>query len=482
MEKCRKFQLVVIGGGSAGHAAAMTAAEAGVSTALVEQAPVLGGLCILRGCMPSKTLIETANRLREIRRAGEFGIRSGVAELDLQALQRRVARLTEEFRGYRQEEMTGGEYELIRGEARFTSPRALEVDGGRVESGCFIIATGSTPVVPEIPGLAGTPFWTSDDVVRMPYVPRRLLVVGSGAIGMECAHLFEGLGSRVVVLARGSGLMSSMDSDVAAVLEAESAERGIRFHRDSAVERVDFHDGTFQVRTGGRTRLHEADALLIATGRAPATSALGLEKTGVSMHEGRILIDDEAATSVPGFFAAGDCASPAPVVHLAVAQGIVAARNAVRMLRSERRSRPARWNPGSAMSAWFTEPQSVQVGLSSASDASERGMDVVEGRQDFADHGKGMIAGAKHGFVKVVVDRADGRILGAAGVGPQVVETAHLMQAAIELGLTVTQYLAIPHYHPTFAEAWSRAVEQAAAACPAPVPRKQAAARPAVRS
>lgn len=481
MEKCRKFQLVVIGGGSAGHAAAMEAAQSGVSTALVEQAPVLGGLCILRGCMPSKILIETANRMREIRRSESFAIRCGDPELDLAALQRRVAELTEEFRSYRHDEMTGGHYELIRGEARFRSPAVLEVDGGRLEASCFIVATGSSPVVPDIPGLAGTPFWTSDDVVRLPFVPRRLLVIGSGAIGMECAHLFEGLGSRVTLLARGSGIMGTMDPDVAAELEAEGSERGIVIRRNSPVKRVDFHNGVFHLRTGGRVQDHEADGLLVATGRAPATSALGLEHTGVSMHEGRILIDDQAATSVPGFFAAGDCASPAPVVHLAVEQGIVAARNAVRILRSDRRGRPARWNPGSTMSAWFTEPQCVQVGLSE-SEASERGIAVVEGRQDFADHGKGMIAGARHGFVKVVVDRSNGKIVGAAGVGPQVVETAHLLQAAIELGLTVTQYLAIPHYHPTFAEAWSRAVENAAAACPEPAVQKQATALPAMRS
>lgn len=481
MEKCRKFQLVVIGGGSAGHAAAMEAAGAGISAALVERSPVLGGLCILRGCMPSKILIETANRMREIRRSESFAIRCGAPELDLEALQNRVAELTEEFRSYRQGAMTAGDYELIRSEARFRSPAVLEVGGELLEASCFIVATGSSPVVPKIPGLAGTPFWTSDDVVRLPSVPRRLLVIGSGAIGMECAHLFEGLGSKVSVLARGSEIMSSMDPDIAAELETEGAERGIVIRRNSPVERVEYDDGVFHLRTGGKVRDHEADALLIATGRAPATSGLGLEQTGVSMHEGRILIDDEAATSVPGFFAAGDCASPAPVVHLAVAQGIVAARNAVRMLRSDRRGRPARWNPGSTMSAWFTEPQCVQVGLPEC-EAPERGIAVVVGRQDIADHGKGMIAGARHGFVKVLVDRSNGRILGAAGVGPQVVETAHLLQAAIELGLTTSQYLAIPHYHPTFAEAWSRAVEEAAAACPAPAPQKQAGARPAMRS
>lgn len=478
MKKNRDYQVVVIGGGSAGHAAAMAAAGAGASTALVESAPLLGGLCILRGCMPSKALIETANRMREIRGAAPFGIRCGEPVLDLEALRARVAGLTAGFRGAREEEMTAGDYTLIRGEARFLSPGVLEVEGrGRLEASAFIIATGSNPAVPEIPGLAGTPFWTSDDVVRLPFLPRRLVVVGAGAIGMECAHLFEGLGSEVTVMARGPSIMNGIDPEAALELEAAGRDRGIRILRNSPVDRVAFADGSFRIHSKGGRRTDEADALLVATGRSPATRDLGLEHTGLSMLDGRILIDEEAAGSVPGFFAAGDCASPVAVVHLAVLQGTVAGRNAVRSLKRRNAGAPACWSARSAMRAWFTEPQCIQVGLS-AGEAEDRGISIVQGRQDYADHGKGIIAGARHGFVKVIVDRRSGRILGASGVGPMVVETGHLLAAAIEAQLTASQYLDLPHYHPTFVEAWSRAVEMAADAAAADMPSRPSAARP----
>jgi pyruvate/2-oxoglutarate dehydrogenase complex dihydrolipoamide dehydrogenase (E3) component len=474
MKKTRDFQVVVIGGGSAGHAAATTAAAAGAATALVESAPVLGGLCILRGCMPSKTLIETADRLREIRQAGRFGIRCGEAEVDLDLLRSRVASLTREFREYREQEMTRGDYRLLRGAARFVSPGSLEVDGhGSLEAAAFIVATGSTPSVPGIEGLSGTPFWTSDDVIRLPFLPRRLAVLGAGAIGMECAHLFEGLGSRVTILARGPSIMKGMDPEVAQELAAAGKERGIEILRNSPVERVGFEDGCFTVRLEGGRRSLEVDALLVATGRSPATGKLGLEQTGLSMQDGRILIDEEAAASVPGFFAAGDCASPAAVVHLAVMQGIVAGQNAVRSLQQSRAAAPAVWKTRPAMKAWFTAPQCVQVGLSQE-EAEERGLETVQGRQDLADHGKGMIAGERYGFVKVILDRRSGRILGASGVGPQVVESGHLLEAAIERGLTATEYLEVPNYHPTFVEAWSRAVEKALDQCPAAGSRKPA--------
>jgi pyruvate/2-oxoglutarate dehydrogenase complex dihydrolipoamide dehydrogenase (E3) component len=300
-------------------------------------------------------------------------------------------------------------------------------------------------------------------VVRLPFLPRRLVVVGAGAVGMECAHLFEGLGSEVTVVARGPSIMSGMDPDLAAELEAASVDRGMVFLKNSRIDRVAHQEGRFTLHFEGKRPKFEADALLIATGRSPVTADLGLENTGVSMLDGRILIDDHAAASKPGFFAAGDCASPVAVVHLAVLQGIVAARNAVRGIRHEGRSAPARWNPDTPMRAWFTEPQCVQIGMSEQ-EVEEKNIAIAQGRQEYAEHGKGMIAGARHGFVKVLIERGSGRILGASGVGPQVVETAHLMQAAIELKLTAAQYLAIPHYHPTFAEAWSRAVENAAAA------------------
>jgi pyruvate/2-oxoglutarate dehydrogenase complex dihydrolipoamide dehydrogenase (E3) component len=194
------YDLIVVGGGSGGHAAASTAAGLGLSCALIESARVLGGLCILRGCMPSKTLIESANRLRDIREAARFGISAGAAVPDVDAIRARVERLVGDFRESRVEAMTDGKYELLRGEGSFLSPHEVEFrehEGApqTLTAKAFVIATGSAPHLPEeTEGLADVPYWTSDDVVRLPFIPKRLVILGAGAIGMECAHLFEGLG------------------------------------------------------------------------------------------------------------------------------------------------------------------------------------------------------------------------------------------------------------------------------------------------
>jgi pyruvate/2-oxoglutarate dehydrogenase complex dihydrolipoamide dehydrogenase (E3) component len=457
------YELLVIGGGSAGHAAARTAADLGVKTALVESAEELGGLCILRGCMPSKTLIETANRMRVIRDARRFGIRTGEPVLDPVALRTRLESLLEDFRRDRVTAMNEAGYALLRGEARFVSAHAVELeepDGNlrHLEAKAFVIATGSRPFLPEIPGLKDTPFWTSDRVARLPRLPEHIGILGSGAVGMECAHLFEGFGSRVTVIARGKRIMSNSDPDIAAAMELESRERGIRFLTETEVGSVSHGPHGFRLKLSDGAGALDVDALLVATGRKPATAGIGLEGIGIAMEKGRIVIDERATTSLRHVFAAGDCASPVPVVHLAVIQGEVAARNAASLLWRNHLRDGAEWPAHSAMSAWFTEPQCVQIGLSETA-AMEEGIPTVTGRQSYADHGKGMIAGSRHGFVKVMADPETGRLLGAAGLGPAVVETSHLLQAAIELRLSAAEYLAIPHYHPTLAEAWSRAVE-----------------------
>ncbi|MCW1913144.1 NAD(P)/FAD-dependent oxidoreductase [Luteolibacter sp. GHJ8] len=459
------FELIVIGGGSAGHAAARTAAELGAKTALVESADELGGLCILRGCMPSKALIETANRMRMTREAARFGFRAGEPQLDLPALRERLHRLIDDFRQDRVHAMEKAPYALLRGSARFRSAKEIlfqaeNSEPRMLEARTFVIATGSLPSVPQVPGLKDTPFWTSDDVVQLPDIPKRIAILGSGAIGMEFAHLFEGFGCAVTVIARGKRIMGNSDPDIAEAMEAESRERGIRFLKETEAESVSHGPDGFRLKLSGETSELTADALLVATGRRPATAGLGLEEIGIAMEKGRILIDERAATSLRCIYAAGDCASPVPVVHLAVLQGEVAARNALLSLRDDHFSSAAEWPRHSAMSGWFTEPQCVQIGLSETA-AKEDGIEVIVGRQTYADHGKGMIAGSRHGFVKVLADPASGRLLGAAGIGPDVVETGHLLQAAIEQQLTLSDYLRIPHYHPTLAEAWSRAVEDA---------------------
>ncbi len=461
-----KYDLIVIGGGSAGHAAARTAAVLGLNCALIQPPGQLGGLCILRGCMPSKTLIETANRMRAIRDASRFGIDVPDPVLNIEKLRSRLAELTGDFRNYREKEMTTADYKLIRGTASFTSSHEITLaeDGSKISASAFIIATGSKPEVPPIEGLDKTPFWTSDDLVQLPDLPADIVIIGSGAIGMEAAHLLEGFGVKVTVVVRGERILSHNDPDISKAIEAESRELGIEILTNTAITSAAYLDGKFKLITKDGAVL-ETSQLLIATGRVPETIGFGFQKIGIAMDQKRILIDDRCSTSLPHIFAAGDCASPVPVVHLAVIQGEVAARNAERIIRDGHEELSAEWRPETAMTGLFTEPQCVEIGTSETT-AKEKGIAVISGRVDYNDQGKGMIAGSKHGFVKIVADAGSRKIIGASGAGPDVIETSHVVQLAISNGMTLEEYAAVPHYHPTLAEAWASAAQNAIDAHP----------------
>jgi pyruvate/2-oxoglutarate dehydrogenase complex dihydrolipoamide dehydrogenase (E3) component len=456
-----KFDLIVIGGGSAGHSAARTAASLKLRCALVQPPGPLGGLCILRGCMPSKTLIETANRLRAIRDASRFGIDASAPSLNLPKLRARLEYLLKDFREYREGEMERSGYELIRGTASFTSPHEITLaeDGRQLTATAFVIATGSKPAIPEIDGLEQTPYWTSDDLVKLPEIPPDVVILGAGAIGMEAAHLLEGFGAKVTIVARGERVLSQMDPTISDAIAAESTDRDIKLLTKTEIASVSHRDGKFHLTTKDGSEM-TTSALLVATGRTPETIGYGFQKIGIAMDRKRILIDDRCSTSLHHIFAAGDCASPVPVVHLAVIQGEVAARNAERVIRDGHSELSAEWSPETAMVGLFTEPQCVEIGMNETT-AGEKDIAIITGRSDYNDQGKGMIAGSRHGFVKIIADASSRIIIGATGAGPDVIETSHVVQLAISKGLTLEEYASVPHYHPTLAEAWSSAAQAA---------------------
>lgn len=457
------YDFAVIGGGSAGYAAARTAASLGLRTAVIDGASELGGLCILRGCMPSKTLIHSANVALRARRAGTFGIRATLESVDTAAIRERKRTLIADFAGYRQGQLADGRFELLRGKAAFTGPHTLQVslrDGGSltVEARAILIATGSVIAWPDVPGLREANVWTSDTALDAPEVPDSFVVLGGGAIALEMAHYLEGIGRRVTVIQRSPHLLRGMDPDIGEVVRDSFVRRGMTIHTGTSLKRIEAKGGTRVVvfEKSGTEQTAEAAEILLALGRRAAVDGLNAECAGIRLENGHIGVAPTMQTSVPHVFAAGDVCGKSDVVHVAIQQGEMAARNASNLLRSagSMESMDYRLN----LFGVFTEPQAASVGMNEA-EAAASGRPWRAASYPFNDHGKSMVMGETEGFVKMIADAGTGEILGASVVGPEATELIHEVAVAMHFRSTVRQFIEIPFYHPTLSEIWTYPAE-----------------------
>ena len=463
-----EFDFIVVGGGSGGYAAARTAAGEGLRTAVIDGSEELGGLCILRGCMPSKTLIESANRLQDIREAGEFGLHAANPGFDGAKIIERKKRLISGFAQYRAEQLEGGRFELIRGRARFAGPDTLVVrlrQGGEqiISARSILVATGSVIRHPDIPGLAEAAPLVSDDVLDNPHPPKSLLVLGAGPVALEMAHYHRALGSEVTVVQRSKQILSSMDRDVADAVQHGMERHGTKFVLGGQLLQAGRSPRGKWVRVAhdNREETLQADEILLALGRDAATAGLDLATAGLDIPPGRPLAtSDTQQTSVPHIFGAGDVTGKLEIVHIAIEQGEIAARNAARLLRGK--NEPLETiDYRLRLFAVFTQPEAAMVGLS-AREAAELGLDFAAATYPFDDHGKSIVHGKTDGFVKLLADRNTGELLGGAVVGPHASELIHEVVVALRYRATAAEFVKIPHYHPTLSEIWTYPAEELA--------------------
>ncbi len=463
------FDLAVIGGGSAGYAAARTAAAEGLRTAVIDGAAELGGLCILRGCMPSKTLIESANRMLEIRESGEFGLSAKDVSYDGPKIIGRKKRLIAEFARYRTEQLENGRFNLIRGHARFTGPHMLAVrmpDSSErmVTARAFVVATGSVVRHPSIPGLAEARPMTSDDALENSALPASLIVLGAGPVALEMAHYHAALGTRVTVVQRSKHILSTMDFDVADAVQRGMEKHGTKFITGCKILAAGNSPRGKWVRVAhdDREETVEAAEILLALGRDPATSGLDLHAAGLDIAPGQSLkVNAAQQSAVPHIFGAGDVNGELEIVHIAIEQGEIAARNSSRLLRGE--DAPLEEiDYRLRLFAVFTQPEAAMVGLTER-EAPAAGKDVVAASHPFDDHGKSLVQGKIDGFVKLLADRATGELVGGAVVGPHASELIHEVVVAMRYRATAADFARIPHYHPTLSEIWTYPAEELAA-------------------
>lgn len=462
------FDFIVIGGGSAGYAGASTATRLGLKTAVVDGGREVGGLCILRGCMPSKALLESGHRAEAIRHAGEFGLRAEYFGADGRAMRARKQRLIGEFADYRRGQLEDGRFAFIRGRASFVDGHTIDVrllEGGqrRLTARAFLVATGSVIGGPKIAGLDETGFWTSDDVLDAERIPESVCVLGGGAIALEAASYYRGLGVATTVIQRGNQVLKGVDDDVAEAVTEALEKRGVAFFRGTQLLHAEWAEGKKRVHFhhAGQPRAIEAEEIIYALGRRPAIDGLVLANAEVPVSRGGIVANAQQQCGPAHLFAAGDVCGPHEIVHVAIYQAELAARNAARVL--GRLAGPLEMiDYKLKLFAVFTQPQVAAVGLTER-EAGELNYDFVTAKYSFADHGKALIRGETDGFVKLIAERATRRLLGAACVGPDASELIHEIVVAMHFGATAGDLACVPHYHPTLSEIWTYPAEELAA-------------------
>ena len=465
MEK--HYDFVVIGGGSAGYAAARTSHSLGMSTAVIDGASELGGLCILRGCMPSKTLIESAERNLTLRHASEFGLKAQVGAPDIRAIRDRKRRLIADFASYRKEQLQDHRFDLHRGRAVFVDPHTVRVEplnGSApftVNARSFCIATGSVSAAPPIPGLAETGFWTSDDVLDTETLPESIAVLGGGAIALEMAHYLEGVGCEVTLIQRSGQFLTGLDRECSDVVKTAYEGRGITCYTGTKIEEISQIQGKKRIRFlhEDREMRVEAEEILLAMGRRPATAGLDLHAAHVGVTGHKIQVTQTMQSTQPHIFAAGDVCSPLDVVHIAIQQGEIAARNAHRLLCDQPASEEIDYRL--TLFGVFSHPQVAVVGQSEV-DLKKTDTPYVAASYPFDDHGKSIVMGETDGFVKMIAHKETGEILGASCVGPHATELIHEIVIAMHYRSTVQDFQTIPHYHPTLSEIWTYPAEECA--------------------
>ena len=431
---------------------ASVAAQLGQTVTLVEKSDRLGGDCLHHGCVPSKAFIHAAKVAALIRRAAQFGLPEQTLPVDLAAVNERVQQVIdriqdhddpERFRGYGCEVLLGKA-------ATFVSPRELRVGEKSVYARRFVIATGSRPAVPGVPGLESAGYLTNLDVFSLRALPRHLVVLGGGPIGVELAQAFGRLGSRVTIVERLTQLLPTEDSELCAMLRDCLESEGISVRTGTEVERVELRGKTKIVYCSGAVDL-EADAILVAAGRRPNVESLGLEAAGVRYGTGGIEVDGRLRSSQHHIYACGDVCGPHAFTHVAEYQAGIIISNAVFRLRR-------RVDYRVVPRVTFSDPELAQVGLSE-SEARGRGIDPKILHFPFSQIDRALAEREEQGMLKLVTHR--GKLLGASMLGPHAGELIHEMALAMKSGASVATIASTIHAYPTLAQIHRRTANTA---------------------
>ncbi|MDD5686734.1 MAG: dihydrolipoyl dehydrogenase [Elusimicrobia bacterium] len=440
------YDIIVIGSGPGGYVAAIRAAQLGAKVAVVDKGEV-GGVCLNCGCIPTKTLIATAELFSKIKNSKEFGINIENPKVDFPAVIDRKEKIIKKLQGGISSLFRSHKIEFIKGEAKITGQNKVEVNGKTIESSKIIIATGSSPMV--LPGLVpdGKTILTSTDILINREIPQSLVIIGGGVIGIEFASLFNSLGVKVTIVEMLPRILINEDEEISTTMTRILAGKGVEIKTNSKVLKVE--GNKLEIESAGVKSEINADKVLLCIGRKPNTAGLGLEKINIEVEKGFIKVNSRMETSAKNVYAVGDAAGKYLLAYTASAEGIVAAENAT--------GKESEIDYRVIPSCIFSSPEIGSVGLTEA-EAKKRGYLVKVGKFPLMASGRAVILNETKGLVKVIVDEKTDKILGVHIIGNEATELIHLPAMAIKLESTTKEFERICFGHPSLSETILEAV------------------------
>ncbi|MHB1653590.1 MAG: dihydrolipoyl dehydrogenase [Desulfitobacteriaceae bacterium] len=441
-----KFDLTVIGGGPGGYVAAIRACQLGLKVAVIEERQ-MGGTCLNRGCIPTKSLLHSAKIFHLAKSSSEFGVEIENVRFNYKKIVSRKDSVVKQLRSGVESLVKSNGAVMYNGKAMIKDRNTIEITGADtrvIHTDKIIVATGSKPAKPPIPGIEGELVLDSDAVLELTECPDRVVIIGGGVIGVEFATVFNALGREVTIVEMMDAIVPGIDVEISSALRKSLEKRGVKIFTGAKVTSIESdHKAACNFETNGSVQRTEVDRVIVAIGRKPNTNGIGLENIGVDLEKGFIQVNDRLETSVKDIYAIGDVTGKIQLAHVASAQGLVAAANAAGQSHT--------MNYSIVPSCIYTSPEIAAVGLTE-SEALNKGYKVKIGRFPVSINGKSMIMGEKEGLIKIITDEITGEILGTQIMGPRATDMIAEICVAMKLEATIEEVAATIHPHPTVSE------------------------------
>jgi len=441
--------ILVIGSGPAGYYGAIRAAQLGARTVVIEKG-VTGGVCLNVGCIPTKTLLSSIAVLEHVKRSAEFGIKTEGCGIDIPTMMSRKQGIVKQLTSGVEGLFRKNKIKLVKGMGRIVDAHTVSVttDSGvqNITADKILVASGSVPAVIPFPGLEiGDTVWTSNEALEFSAVPKKMLIIGAGAIGLEFGYVFARLGTEVLVVELMGQILPAADTETANALQKYLEEAGMKFMLGSTVVRAEnIPDGKkVFIKTASGEQTFECDKVLMSVGRRTVREDMGLEEVGIKLDKRKILVNENMQTSIPNIYAAGDVVGEPMLAHVGWAEAIVAVEHAMGL--------PVKMDYRCVPACVYTTPECASVGMTEEQ-ARERFGEIRIGRFTFQHNGKAMGIGETEGFVKFISDMKYNRILGIHMVGPHTTDMISEAALAIKNELTLDEVIATIHPHPTMSE------------------------------